>query len=238
MASNGVTQELAGDMIREIFRNAEEVANLHGCLTSPRGDKFRLRLLQAMEAPVDEAAIEQLRAGSRINEHRRHLNRILRFGLAETHEMDGSRQYIRSGLGEKAVNALRGLERRLGQEAAETVYRASLGPNSIRLFLRIYGDRREVDWDRLQIKYSPAEIGRLSLFLPRTIEGISAIDKLNEAELLVYKDDNHIHMDPVKARDFYQYLVKLHEIVMSSPESPAVTRASEKLNHTFIVPKR
>ena len=56
-------------------------------------------------------------------------------------------------------------------------------------------------------------MGRLSLFLPRSVEGISAVDKLNEAGLLVYQADNYIHMPPTKARSFYQYLQDLLEIV-------------------------
>ena len=95
----------------------------------------------------------------------------------------------------------------------DAIYAASLGPNSLRLFLRIYGDRREPDWDIRQIRYTAAEIGRLSLFLPRTIEGISAIDKLNEADVLVYQDNNEVHMQPAKARALYLYFLELYSIV-------------------------
>ena len=91
-----------------------------------------------------------------------------------------------------------------------------MGPNSIRLFLRVYSDATEAARDRLQIRYTPAELGKLSLFLPRVIEGISAIDKLNEADLVVYRDDNHIHVQPVKARSFYQYLRELFDILRGS----------------------
>ena len=53
-------------------------------------------------------------------------------------------------------------------------------------------------------------------FLPRIIEGVSAVDKLNEAELLVYRDDDYVHMPPKKARSFYQYLRNLHGIVRAN----------------------
>ena len=43
---------LAGELIRDIFGAAETIADLHACLTSPRGDFFRLRLLQQMEIPL------------------------------------------------------------------------------------------------------------------------------------------------------------------------------------------
>ena len=179
MASEDVRNQLAGRTIKDIFKNAEKTAELHGCLTSPRGDHFRLRLLQGAGAPLGEAAIERLRIESGVNEYHRHLNMLLRFGLVQKQETDGNTLYTRTPLGETAVNAVREFERRVGTEDAQAVYSAALGPNSIRLFLRVYGDRREVEWDRLQITYSPVEIGRLCLFLPRTIDGISAIDKLN-----------------------------------------------------------
>ena len=205
--------DLAGKTIKDIFKSAEQVAELHACLTSPRGDNFRMRLLQSMEVPLDEAAIERLKVESGVNEYHRHLHRLLEFGLARRQEIDGTALYLRTALGETAVNAVREFERRMGSQIAQAVCSAALGTNSIRLFLRVYGDRREAQWDRLQVTYTPAEIGSLSLFLPRTIEGISAIDKLNEAGLLVYEDDNQIHMQPLRARSFYQYLHELYRIV-------------------------
>jgi len=205
--------DLAGKTIKDIFKSAEQIAELHACLTSLRGDNFRLRLLQAMEVPLDDAAIGRLKVESGVNEYHRHLHRLLGFGLVRKQEIDGAALYIRTAVGEKAVNAVRELERRMGSEIAQAVCSAALGSNSIRLFLRVYGDRREAQWDRLQVTYTPAEIGSLSLFLPRTIEGISAIDKLNEAGLLVYQDDNQIHMQPLRARSFYQYLQGLYRIV-------------------------
>lgn len=108
---------------------------------------------------------------------------------------------------------MREFEKRVGAEAANAIHSASLGPNSIRLFLRVYGDKREANWDQLQISYLPAEIGRMSLFLPRVVEGISAIDRLNEAGLLVYGDDNQIRMHAVKARSFYRYIQHLYFIL-------------------------
>ena len=209
---------LAGKIIKEIFKRADGIAELHACLTSPRGDNFRLSLLQALGVFLDEAAIERLRAESRVNEYHRHLHRLLGFGLVRKQEIDGAGLYIRTTLGEAAVNTVREFERRTGSGVVQTVWSAALGPNSIRLFLRVYGDRREAQWDRLQVTYTPAEIGSLSLFLPRTIEGISAIDKLNEAGLLVYQDDDQIHMQPLMARSFYQYLHGLYRIVADNQD--------------------
>jgi len=216
MVSESVPDELAGTTIKEIFKNAEEISELHSCLTSPRGDNFRLCLLQAMEVPLDEMAIEQLRIEAGVNEHHRHLSKLLKFELIRVQELDGKDQYTRATAGEEAINALREFERRVDPEGANAIYSASLGPNSIRFFLRVYGDRKEANWSQLQIRYTPAEIGRMSLFLPRRIEGISAIDRLNDAQLLVYRDDNYIYMHPIKARSFYQYLQRLYGILGSS----------------------
>ena len=104
---------------------------------------------------------------------------------------------------------------------ARAIYSASLGPNSIRLFLKIYGDRREDDWEQLRVRYAPVEIGQLSLFLPRVIEGVSAIDKLNEANLLVYRDNYYIHMQPKKARSFYQYLPEPYAVAIADLHGPS-----------------
>ena len=216
MAGESTANELPGKIIKEIFRNAEDLAKLHACITPLRGGNFRLRLLHAMEVSLDEPAIEQLRVEFGMNEYHRHLNRLLRFGLVQVQEADGKRLYLRTTLEEKAINALREFERRVSPEAAEAVYSASLGPNSIRFFLRVYGDKKEANWAQLQIRYTPAEIGRLSLFLPRIIEAISAVDKVSEAGLLVYHDDNHIYMQPRKARSFYQYLQQLYGIMTAN----------------------
>ena len=213
MKGDGVADELAGETIKDVFKNAEPVADLHACLTSSRGSNFRLRLLQALEVPLESDTIERLRIDAGINEYHRHLNMLLKFDLVCVQEIDGNKHYLRSELSERAVNGLRALGRRIGREEVDAIYAASLGPNSLRLFLRIYGDRREPDWDIRQIRYTAAEIGRLSLFLPRTIEGISAIDKLNEADVLVYQDDNEVHMQPAKARALYLYFLELYSIV-------------------------
>ena len=213
MVDRSVSNGLVGKTIKEIFNDAEQTAELHACLTSPRGDNFRLRLLQSMEVPLDESAVERLKVESGINECHRHLNRLLRFRMIRNQQTDGTRLYIRTMLGEMAVNAVRQFERRVGADTAQAVYSAALGPNSIRLFLRVYGDRRGSEWDRLPLTYTALEIGRLCLFLPRTIDGISAIDKLNEAGLLVYRDDGQTHMHPLKARSFYQYLREIYAIV-------------------------
>jgi predicted transcriptional regulator len=217
MTGKSTAQELIGKTIKEVFKHAEEVADLHGCLTSPRGSYFRLRLLQALEVPSDEATIERNRVEAGVQEYHRHLHKLLRFGLVSEKEMGGQRHYTRTDLGERAVNAVRELERGVTHQEAQAIDSAALGPNSVRLFLRFYGGKGGVGGDHVEVRYTPAEVGRVSLFLPRIIEGISAVDKLNDAGLVAYRDDGYIYMPAVKARNFYRYLRELWEIIKTNP---------------------
>ena len=194
-----VADGLAGQVIKDVFRQAQPIAQLHACLTSPRGRYFRWHLLQAMDVPLDDSAVEKIRIESSVHEYHRHLNMLRPFGLIEVRESEGTQRYVRTALGERAVNALREFERRVTPEAAAAIHSASLGPHSIRFFLRLYGDKGETNWERLEVRFTPAEVGRLSVFLPRVIEAVSAIDKLHESGLLEYRDDNYIYMQPIRA---------------------------------------
>ncbi|MEE8372851.1 MAG: hypothetical protein V3R87_04010 [Dehalococcoidia bacterium] len=212
-------EDLRGRLIKAIFARAEEVADLHAAITSSRGDRFRARLLHVLESRMETAAIQEMAEATGLREYRRHLNKLLKFGLIQVEPSTESEKIIRTQLGEQAVNAIRELERRIGTEEARSLHDASLGTNSIRLFLRIYSSEKGIDWDQLKVGFSPAEIGRLSLVLPRSIEGISAVDKLNEAGLVVYEDNGFIYMDPRRARAFYQYLRSLLEILQGHPDA-------------------
>ncbi len=212
-------EDLQGRLIKEVFARAEEIADLHATITSSRGDRFRARLLHVLESKVDTAAIQEMAEERGLREYRRHLNKLAKFSLIRVEPSAEGEEIIRTPLGEQAVNALRELERRLGIEEARSLYDASLGTNSIRLFLRIYSCEKGVDWDTLKVRFTPAEIGRLSLFLPRSIEGISAVDKLNEAGLVSYEDDGFIYMRPRRTRAFYQYLRSLLEILQGYPDA-------------------
>ena len=188
-----IDNDLQGNLMKKIFVREGEIADLHAAITSSRGDRFRARLLHALESKVDRAEVQKLAEETGLREYRRHLNKLAKFGLIQVESAPEGEKIVRTQLGERAVNALRALERRLGIEEARSLYDASLGTNSLRLFLRIYSCEKGVDWDKLKASFTPAEIGRLSLFLPRSIEGISAIDKLNEAGLVVY-EDGWIHL--------------------------------------------
>lgn len=208
-----IDNDLQGKLIRQIFVRAEQLAELHAAITSSRGDRFRARLLHVLESKVDRTAIQEMAEERGLREYRRHLNKLAQFGLVHAESTAEGEKLVRTQLGEQAVNALRELERRLGTKEARALYDASLGTNSIRLFLRIYSCEKGVDWDKLEDRFTPAEIGRLSLFLPRSIEGVSAVDKLNEAGLVAYEDDGFIYMHARRARGFYQYLRALLEML-------------------------
>ncbi len=200
---------LEGKVIKEIFKSAESIALIHQTISSPRGDYFRRRLLQVLRTEVSALDIKKLRSEAGLQESQRHINKLLDLKLIETNQKD---IYVRTNKGEEAVNALRALETELGKEEAGKIFSSFLGFNSIRFFLRVYGVKKEIDMEKKEIKFTPKEIGKLGLFLPRSIEGIAVIDKLSDAELLTYEDDGNIYFNPKKARAFYKYLKALYQI--------------------------
>lgn len=218
MAEN---DKIAGNVINYIFRDAEKVAQLHQTLTSPRGDYFKLRLLNKLSKQLSVDSIEKIKENVSLKEYERHLNKLMEFRLIKKVKIKNKEYYTRTKAGEDALNAIRVLEKNIGEGTARKIYRYSLGTNSIRLFLKVYGYNKKPSFfdsfikttNKLEAKFKPHEIGRIALFLPRTIEGISAIDKLNLAGLLVYEEDGYVHMPPIKARSFYVYLKELYGII-------------------------
>jgi len=200
---------LEGDVIKGIFKDADTIASLHQAISSPRGDYFRRRLLQLLATESNMSEIEKLRSEAQLRELQRHINKLSELQLISLSKED---IYKRTEKGGKAVNTLRALETELGTEDAKKIFTSILGSNSIRFFLRVYGSRKKVDLKDKEVKFSTTEIGKLALFLPRSIEGIAAIDKLSNAELLVYKDNGNVYLDPVKARSFYKYLKLLYQM--------------------------
>lgn len=213
--NESIVQGLSGELIKEIYNRAVEIAELHGILTSPRGHFFRMELLHKLGRCLSENEMEKRREKAGLAEYERHLHKLSRFRLVEEDRLsEESFSWRRTELGEKATNALRELERRIGEESARRIYHANCGVNSIRLFLMVYGDNKEVDFVHREKRYTPSEIGKFCMFLPRSIEGISASDKLNEAGLLQYKDtENVVCLRHNQSRAFYQYLVALYEIM-------------------------
>jgi len=81
--------------------------------------------------------------------------------------------------------------------------------------LKIYGsDKLPAGKD---IIYTPLEIGQISAFLPRTVEGIAAVDKLDSAGLVSYLDDGNIHVNPRRSTAFYYYLKGLFQLLLKTP---------------------
>lgn len=198
-----------GIAIREIFQDAQRVADLHATLTSPRGEFFRRRLLQLLAGGLAQEEVERLRKEFGLEESKRHLNKFLEHRLIVKEE--GGR-YRRSELGERAVNTVREMERKVGEERAKPIWQAALGKNSISLFLKLYGSPKKPT-QGMDIIYTPLEIGQIARFLPRTIEGISATDKLDNAGLVSYMEDGNIHINPRRSTAFYSYLQGLYSIL-------------------------
>jgi len=204
--------DLKGDIIKEIFTHAEELADMHATLTSPRGDYFKKSLLARLANPVGEADVEVFAKEVGVSEYKRHIHRLRKFGLIEqTSDSAGYYVYRRTYNGEEAMNALNMLEGKFGPERIVKLYEASLGKNSIRLFLKVYGSPKEAKGE--DIVYTPLEIGQISSFLPRTIEGIAAIDKLDDAGLVSYLEDGNVHVNPRRATVFYAYLKNLYLLI-------------------------
>jgi len=202
-----------GDSINEIFKYAEEIAKFHASITSNRGDYFRKRLLGLLTKPYDEMAVRKFAEKSGIREYKRHIHKLINVGLVSKRENEQTHSYtyMRTFEGEDALNILRELERKIGLNKAKKIYDASLGMNSTRLFLKIFGSNKKAeDGD---IIYSPLEIGQMASFLPRTVEGMAATDKLDSAGLVSYEEDGGVHVNPRRATAFYQYLEALYKFL-------------------------
>ena len=209
--------DIHGKVIKEIFREAKKVATLHSVLTSPRGNYFRLNLLHRLQESLTESELVRLSNETGLSEYQRHISMLLENQLLEETSSDSEKTYVRTKQGLRAVNAVAAFERRLDIDSVHKLFDASLGINSIRFFLKVYGQKREMFLDEqtreFRLRFEPIEIGKLARFLPRTVEGLSAIDKLQQAELLVYEGDGYVYLSPIKARSFYQYLEALFAMI-------------------------
>lgn len=190
---------------RSLYRRAADLAALHAVLSSSRGDFYRFRLLQLLETGKSMAELESQRASNDVEELHRHVNMLQKFSLIEEVGSNGSLVYRRTESGEKGVNALRALGRRVNEDGLLKILQANFGVNSIHLFLNAYGYKKDVDFQKPEFEFTPLEIGQITMSIPRTIEGVSAIDKLGSAEILVYSNDGKIRMNSQKARALFQY---------------------------------
>ena len=104
-------------------------------------------------------------------------------------------------------------ERKIGEERAKTISEAALGANAIKLFLTIFGNEKEPDLASREVVYTPVEMGQLMRLFARGVEGISSIDKLDDAGLVSYLDDGNIHVNPRRSTAFYAYLRNLYQLL-------------------------
>ena len=111
---------------------------------------------------------------------------------------------------------VRDLEREIGEERASVICEAALGANGIKLFLTIYGDNKQPDLSTREVTYNPREFGQLIRGFARSVEGISSMDKLDEAGIVSYLDDGNIHVNPRRSTAFYAHLRKLYQLLVRS----------------------
>ena len=176
----GSSPILVGVTIKEIFQNIEAVAELHAVLSSPRGHFLHRRLLHALRGGLTHDEIERLRKEHGVEESDRHINKLAKWGLIEPAGPAGEiTGYVRTELGEEALNVVRELERKIGEDRATNISQAALGVNALRLFLTIFGNDKEPDLVSREVIYTPLEIGQLMRLFSRSVEGISSMDKLD-----------------------------------------------------------
>ena len=211
----------AGRIMEKVLQSVDAVAELHAVLTSPRHHYCRRRFLQALRTPMTLEELDQLRKELGVSEYERHINKLARYELVEPVMSDGRvTGYQRTVLGEEALNHISELERKIGAERARTIVEGALGPNAIKLFLTIFGNNKESDLAVREIVYTPLEIGQLLRVFSRTVEGISAIDELDDSGLISYLDDGNIHLNPRRSTAFYHYLRNLYHLIATASESP------------------
>ena len=209
-----IMHSLEGKRLRKIFRNADVIGKLHITLTSQRGNYFRKKLLNQLGDEDGADALEKLRQESGVKEYERHIQKLLQFHLIALEHEGDEKTYVRTELGEAAINAMRELERDVGREVALKIYDASLGAHSVQLFLVVYSDKREPDFETRKLKYTPQEAGQLAYFLHRSVEAMAAVDKLNDAGILAYEDDGHVYASSKILRGLYKYFLSLLDIAV------------------------
>ena len=205
---------LEGVTIKKVYENVESVAELHGVLSSPRGQYLHRRLLHSMRGGLMRDEIERLRQEHGVEESDRHINKLVKWGLIEpVRTTGGISGYVRTARGEDALNAVRELERKIGEERTRTICEAALGPNALKLFLTIFGSSKEPEPSSRELVYTPLEIGQLMRLFTRSLEGISSMDKLDDAGFVSYLDDGNIHVNPRRSAAFCAYLRKLYQLL-------------------------
>ena len=204
-----------GTLIEKVLAHVVAVAELHAVLTSPRRQYLRRRLLQSLRSAMTIDEIEGLRGELGAQEYERHIHKFLRWGLVEpVTSGEDVAGYVRTSLGEEGLNTVRELQRKVGEERATNIAEAGLGSNAIKLFLTIFGNPKEVDLTTREILYTPLEIGQMIRVFSRSVEGVSAIDKHDDAGLISYLEDGNIHVNPRRSTAFYQYLRNLYFLLV------------------------
>lgn len=208
--------ELNGEIIKNIYQRAEDVARLHNAATSRSCKFFRMELLNKRSWLSSE--IKKLRDERKVKDSKRHLSRLTTENLIIKNRLGKNTRYIRTEAGDEIVAIIKNLQRKIGERHAKKIFKANLGPDSIKFFLNLYGSTKKIIYHNNDknpyIKFRFREIKRLASFLPRTVDEVAVLDRLDEARLLFCKN-RHVVMSPIRSKAFYQYLKNIYILITS-----------------------
>ena len=106
-----------GQAIKKILQHVDDIARFHAVLASPRREYWRRRFLHALKKPLTFDQLERLRKQAGVEEYQRHINKLVGCGMARPVLSDGEvTGYVRTEIGEAALNAVSELEREVGEE--------------------------------------------------------------------------------------------------------------------------
>ena len=95
---------LQGEKINKIFQQARQIGDLHGVITSPTGNYFRLGLLQSLRNGLTPTKLKAMRKIAKLGEHERHINKLIVSKLAK---YDSNKNiYLRTERGKAALDAV------------------------------------------------------------------------------------------------------------------------------------
>lgn len=202
---------------KEILKQLKEIVEIHRALTLNGNDFFQLELLTFLEKERTLEKLEEFKEEHSNPHLLLHLNELRELGMIREIKKEKKRCFSRTEKGERALAILQGFRKKVGEKSFAKILKARLGSGSLGLFLRVYGLKRRPKFKQNKgyfIEFSPRKIGRVAQNLPNGIEAVSAIDRLDEAGLLIYQEeDNKIVTNCVESRAFFQYLERLEQLL-------------------------
>ncbi|CAN2040394.1 putative HTH arsR-type domain-containing protein [Candidatus Magnetomoraceae bacterium gMMP-15] len=210
-----------------MIQKSSSLANLHQLLTSQTRGDFRMEMLKLCSTTISCSEIEALRKKRSLNESERHIHQLIRFKLIKENNNKGNKSFCRTQKGNRALLSFKSLINNVGENQAKKIFKASLGDNSIRLFLEIYGEKIRLHPEDKKLYLMPKELARL---IPNNIEGIASFEKLVEAGFFIFEDKKKIFMPFIIATNFFNYLKDLYDIIKVKLFRKKLSKLSIQLN--------